>query len=1532
MVSEGEISEFHADGTRYRSRYSGESVVPHHLVTPPDLDLLRWYLEIFPTSANQAARNRAERIEKLLSVFENRLAEELPRIGPNEIFCIESARSAVHALPWELVEAHGGENPTGPIVRSVRPNSLKTSEVLSELRVLIVVARPLGGRDVPPLPIASSIADALGTSIPIDVLLAASLDALKIRLAEAKAEGRPFTVVHFDVHGAHTSDHRFGFVFERAAGGRHFVLIDDLAPILGESGVQMAVANACRSGRPSYDGTGAAALPNALLRAGLSAVIAFAYDLRADAAPIFTRRLYGCLAEGYSVAHAIRQARTALREDKARRTSSGFTTLNDWWSPVAYIEADLIFRSQQNASPDPSEVDTAPSMRPVEDAAYETLAALLEGKNVALGGLCQSGQALAANLALNILKQLRPSVPITHVNWESWRASTAVGGGQDDQEQRVIAMTLNDQRPSDLIETLQQYVSANPNTRLLLVCDFETDALPAAIAVGISALPHSDFPYALVDAGIDDYDEFSDILAGRSFVNLSRILTCAGLATAFLGIVAKSGLEDADAAVISGIRGDGDGCVLAESVRRVASRIDWKDTLTRLAAISPVSMPLSLFRASAETLGRHGDLEGWIDDAACKGLARVEGDRIRFHPLLDSEILRYSEQYDAADFAEVVSASLVSVTSSFSDFPAVLNTESAGDGIRKVSSQFEAIERAIQLALEFELLGPARWARYATPLLQSLAEVRRRRGEREAFARFAQSIRRHYRGPPYQDDEALFWLTLLRESHTGEVSLKGLDLDHDAYLLVVESRCRDLIERRSFTEAEQVVRDAINQIASRGLQSERLYTLIAEIGERRGWPLMALNATTGAIRVFDEAGKSAPPLLSARRILGEARRSLNAFEAKGRSAIPTPSIEDIPREVEEAEWAFRMHGEEPGVADALTVMTRLKLGLGECASALRFGDQALRIAERHGDDWRRASVLTTLGDAWLGENAVESGRLYFMEAARSALQIGDKRLEAAAFAGIAETSFRLGQTTLSPIGTSAYQELERAFECLAEWGATEAPQAHMRSSFDRVGPVLSTGTTTMTAFQELMVPVPEVIRVTEVARSFASADATGETIWLVGSYLDTLAAFDPVSPAIGLLGTVHTRLESLGKTTPDIMRKILAIAARLPPTTDVSLLNLLGRMAGSVEGSGDPENQENMIELIVAHTDERAPHSADLRDASIDRWVLVRYRLASMLMSSNETFRALQVVEDVVINYLDDEDINAGNVFNLYGILLFFQRRDKPGAVAAWEKSKFLKTKKNQNTESVDYNLSMAETNDPPREGGTFGPAWETRGPSEIAKSIKSARTPTELLQVHNTWQKQEHADVHRALAEAYLDRLEAEPGTDAAMLLSLGRAAASKLTDFASPEAAENLLTRCISLSGDENCDLRGRHLNYNNRSYARLMLGNREGARNDADEALRLISEPDYPAEDRVHDLAVTHGNRNNSAESARDQLAVAVRIAATLEKFNLWADADLTTGFLRQIVSNHPRGSFESLWRAERGEDPPPTVLRRIGEILF
>lgn len=267
----------------------------------------------------------------------------------------------LNQYPWEVLGSPLSQwsNKRVVISRYLRmPRLTITPQPVNRLRILVVTSRPgnLGmgqGND------SASIVTGLRRRLvryPVQVreLPRATFDDLSDYLYEHNA----WHILHFDGHGdfgracpqGHLSvsksdakcrecgaplpDDFSGYLaFEKEDGTADWISAEQLADLLLDHGLRLAVLNACNSavgrrGQDVFNG-----LAQRLIKAGIPGVVATPFRLDWEAAVGFARYLYQHLGQGEPLIEAMNYSRRRLRHRRA--------TPREWYRPALYLrEAD----------------------------------------------------------------------------------------------------------------------------------------------------------------------------------------------------------------------------------------------------------------------------------------------------------------------------------------------------------------------------------------------------------------------------------------------------------------------------------------------------------------------------------------------------------------------------------------------------------------------------------------------------------------------------------------------------------------------------------------------------------------------------------------------------------------------------------------------------------------------------------------------------------------------------------------------------------------------------------------------------------------------------------------------------------------------------------------------------------------------------------------------------------------------------------------------------------------------------------------
>lgn len=237
------------------------------------------------------------------------------------------------ALSWEyLYDAPRNRffalSPDQPLVRYLPlAQPARPLRVTPPLRALVVLANPV---DMPALDVEQEWQVLQASLAPlvqrgewqVERLARGSVPELQAALRRG-----PWHLFHFIGHGGMDAARQEGLLhFEDEQGVSHPISGDYLAMLLGGT-VNLAVLNACESGRVGALSLFAGAAQR-LVQSGLGAVIAMQFPIADEAAVLLSGELYRAIADGYPVDAALAEARKAIYADGVA-----------WGTPVLYMRA-----------------------------------------------------------------------------------------------------------------------------------------------------------------------------------------------------------------------------------------------------------------------------------------------------------------------------------------------------------------------------------------------------------------------------------------------------------------------------------------------------------------------------------------------------------------------------------------------------------------------------------------------------------------------------------------------------------------------------------------------------------------------------------------------------------------------------------------------------------------------------------------------------------------------------------------------------------------------------------------------------------------------------------------------------------------------------------------------------------------------------------------------------------------------------------------------------------------------------------------
>ncbi|MFE5759840.1 tetratricopeptide repeat protein [Streptomyces massasporeus] len=392
----------------------GEPVALEQPLDGPVLEELRWYLEDYLRAPFGVYGERGLQVAVQLPLWGEQVFSAVFGAGPardaylrararaeSRNGCVElvvvSGAAQPLGWPWELMRDPGRPTTLALDARMVVSRTMPTADLGevftvggSRLRVLMVISRPRGTRDVGYQMIARPLLERLAAvrgRVELVVLRPPTVDHLHEVLADAREAGEPFQVVHFDGHGVfgQPSSPLGGagrpvmfrnpgpqgmLAFEKAEGGSDLVPAEDVARVLKQARVPVVVLNACQSAVVGSQVE--AAVATRLLQEGTAAVVAMAYSVYAVAAAEFMAAFYERLFAGDRVSEAVAAGRRRLAQQDLRPSPMGLMPLADWVVPVLYARSEVRFpglRTERSAGRSLEEMLDGIRERPPRDEA-----------------------------------------------------------------------------------------------------------------------------------------------------------------------------------------------------------------------------------------------------------------------------------------------------------------------------------------------------------------------------------------------------------------------------------------------------------------------------------------------------------------------------------------------------------------------------------------------------------------------------------------------------------------------------------------------------------------------------------------------------------------------------------------------------------------------------------------------------------------------------------------------------------------------------------------------------------------------------------------------------------------------------------------------------------------------------------------------------------------------------------------------------------------------------------------------------------
>ncbi|MFQ4134855.1 CHAT domain-containing protein [Nodosilinea sp. PGN35] len=271
--------------------------------------------------------------------------------------------SRVQRLPWELL--YGDDRPlaTGLDVTLCRYYQAMTVSDLAAmvplspasvaLRLLVIIAAPSDQERLALRQEVQSLMDSLQATGPGPLTLALTIleQPGRAELAQALEQGQ-FHILHYAGHSDTSDTGGDLFLVNRQTGLSERLSGEDLAGLLVNNGVRLAVFNSCRGAYTPHDDAQAGwreqNLVQALVNRGVPGVIAMAERIPDDVALTFTQLLYRNLHQGHPIDLCLSRVRQGLMS--AYGSDQPF-----WMLPLLYLRPDFdgyLYAPEGSAAPD----------------------------------------------------------------------------------------------------------------------------------------------------------------------------------------------------------------------------------------------------------------------------------------------------------------------------------------------------------------------------------------------------------------------------------------------------------------------------------------------------------------------------------------------------------------------------------------------------------------------------------------------------------------------------------------------------------------------------------------------------------------------------------------------------------------------------------------------------------------------------------------------------------------------------------------------------------------------------------------------------------------------------------------------------------------------------------------------------------------------------------------------------------------------------------------------------------------------------
>lgn len=393
-------------------------------LTSQEQEDLRWYLEDYLQRAESVERVQVEQIESLMKQRGEELYNKVLTANQRTQAIwfaireqladlrieITSGIAEAASIPWELMRDPQSNSAIALRVKAfVRVQSNPNISFVKvpkahegRIRLLYIVCRPSGGKDVELRAVANRLLQGLGEDracYDITALRPPTFEALQKELKAAKKKRRPYHIVHFDGHGVYaelkdsvlkdwlaalnhltlgskpTGKHGF-LLFESPESKYKMRPVDGqtLGQLLHDNGVPILALNACQSAMHEADAPPADAetaqdeiraigsLAQTVVDQGIPAVLGMRYSVFVVTAAQYIGELYRALAKGSGFGEAASEGRKHLHLNPERWVGLEPRPLQDWFVPVVYEAMPLALLPAQK----PLQLGEQPELDPVQ--------------------------------------------------------------------------------------------------------------------------------------------------------------------------------------------------------------------------------------------------------------------------------------------------------------------------------------------------------------------------------------------------------------------------------------------------------------------------------------------------------------------------------------------------------------------------------------------------------------------------------------------------------------------------------------------------------------------------------------------------------------------------------------------------------------------------------------------------------------------------------------------------------------------------------------------------------------------------------------------------------------------------------------------------------------------------------------------------------------------------------------------------------------------------------------------------------------